>query len=185
MPPFHELWIIALSESQSQAGQYALILEETVTKRRIPLVIGLAEAQAIAIAMEKMQPFRPQTHDLMATIIRQLQASVSRVVLNRIEQAVFYASVWLKTPSGELEIDARPSDAIALAVRMGCPVFATSEVIEQSAYYPDDKTREKKGSYAEYTLEELEDLLTKVIAKEDYESAVRIREAIARRKNSS
>ncbi len=96
MPPFHELWIIALSESQSQAGQYALILEETVTKRRIPLVIGLAEAQAIAIAMEKMQPFRPQTHDLMATIIRQLQASVSRVVLNRLEQAVFYASVWLK-----------------------------------------------------------------------------------------
>lgn len=185
MSALHELWIIALSESQSQAGQYALILEETVSKRRIPLIIGLTEAQAIAIAMEKMQPFRPQTHDLMASIIRQLQATVTRVVLNRIEQSVFYASVWLKTATDELEVDARPSDAIALAVRMGCPVYATSEVIEQSAYYPDDKTREKKGSYAEYTLEELEELLSKVIAKEDYESAVRIREAIARRKNGS
>ncbi|AEI51949.1 bifunctional nuclease family protein [Runella slithyformis] len=180
----NELWIVALSESQSKPNQYALILEDTVSKRRIPLIIGQAEAQAIAISMEKMTSVRPQTHDLFAAVIQQLGATLVNVLIYRFESDVFYAKLVLKDSQNQiLEIDARPSDAIALAVRLGCSVFALPEVIEQSAYFFDEKTRDKKGSYAEYTLEELEELLKKIIAKEDYESAVRVREAIARRKS--
>jgi bifunctional DNase/RNase len=180
----NELWIVALSESQSKPNQYALILEDTVSKRRIPLIIGQAEAQAIAMSMEKMTSVRPQTHDLFATVVQQLGATLAHVLIYRFENEVFYAKLFLKDSQSQiLEIDARPSDAIALAVRLGCSVFALPEVIEESAYFFDDKTRDKKGSYAEYTLEELEELLKKIIAKEDYESAVRVREAIARRKS--
>lgn len=180
----NELWIVALSESQSKPNHYALILEDTVSKRRIPLIIGQAEAQAIAMSMEKMTSLRPQTHDLFATVVQQLGATLVHVLIYRFESDVFYAKLVLKDPQNQiLEIEARPSDAIALAVRLGCTVFAEPNVIEQSAYFFDEKTRDKKGSYAEYTLDELEELLKKIIAKEDYESAVRVREAIARRKS--
>ncbi|MFN4144693.1 MAG: bifunctional nuclease family protein [Runella sp.] len=180
----NELWIVALSESQSKPNHYALILEDSVSKRRIPIIIGKTEAQAIAMVMEKMTPARPQTHDLLVQTIQALNTSVAKVVINRFENETFFATISLKTSTNEIvEIDARPSDAIAIAVRAGCSIYATHEVIEQSAYDFDEKTREKKGSYAEYTLEELEELLQKLIAKEDYESAVRIREAIARRKS--
>lgn len=176
-----ELWIVALSESISKPNHYALILEETTSKRRIPLIIGLNEAQAIAIAMEKMQPNRPQTHDLFQQTILQLNATLQEVLIYHLEKELFYAYLILKTTTGLLEIDARPSDAIALAVRFGCPIFATNEVFENSAYDFDEKTRDKRGSYAEYTLEELEELLQKIIKKEDYESAARVRDAIEKR----
>lgn len=178
----NELWIVALSESQSKPNHYALILEDTVSKRRIPIIIGKTEAQAIAIVMEKMTPLRPQTHDLFIQTLQILNAQIEKVIINRFENDTFYAIILLKTIEQRIiEIDARPSDAIALAIRSGCGIFAVQEIIEESAYYFDEKIRDKKGSYAEYTLEELEELLQKVIAKEDYESAVRIREAIARR----
>ena len=178
-----ELWIVALSESISKPSHYALILEDTLSKRRIPLIIGINEAQAIAIAMEKMQPSRPQTHDLFQQTILKLNAKLIEALIYRLDNEVFYAYIILQTAHETIQIDARPSDAIALAVRFGCPVFATSEVIENSAYDFDEKTRDKRGSYAEYTLEELEELLQKIIKKEDYESAVRVRDAIERRKD--
>lgn len=177
-----ELWIVALSESISKPGHYALILEDTQSKRRIPLIIGIGEAQAIAIAMEKMHPSRPQTHDLFQNTLLKLNATLTHIIINRLEKEVFFASIILKTPTETIEIDARPSDAIAMAVRFSCPIFATAEIIENSAYDFDEKTRDKRGSYAEYTLEELEELLAKIIKKEDYESAVRVRDAIERRK---
>ena len=180
----NELWIVALAESQSKPNQYALILEDTVSKRRIPIIIGQGEAQAIAIFMEKMRPSRPQTHDVFKNVIEQLGARLTKVCIDRFENDLFQASLYLSTERSELVIDSRPSDAIALAIRMDCPIFATLQVIEQSAYYFDEKIRDKKGSYAEYTLEELEELLRRILAKEDYESAVRVREAIARRKNT-
>ncbi len=176
-----ELWIVALSESISKPGHYALRLEDTLSKRRIPLIIGSSEAQAIAMAMEKLQPTRPQTHDLFHQTILKLNAVLVETLIYRLEKEVFYAYIIIKTATGLLEIDARPSDAIALAVRFGCPVFATDDVIENSAYDFDEKTRDKRGSYAEYTLEELEELLNKIIKKEDYESAARVRDAIERR----
>lgn len=177
-----DLSIIALSESLSRPGNYALMLEDTAGKRRIPLIIGPPEAQAIAVAMEKMQPLRPLTHDLITSIMRQTGVTLTEVLIYRVEDDIFYASLSLRTEAGQvLTIDARPSDALALAVRFDCPLRATTEVVEASGYFIDDKTRDKKGSYAEYTLAELDELLAKIIKKEDYESAARIRDAIERR----
>ncbi|AQG78918.1 bifunctional nuclease family protein [Spirosoma montaniterrae] len=182
MPPI-DLSIIALSESISQPGNYALILEDKEGKRRIPLVIGPTEAQAIAVAMEKMQPLRPFTHDLITNIMRQTGVRLKEVLISRFENDIFYADIVLLRDNGEaISMDARPSDAIALAVRFDCPLRATPDVVEASGYFVDDRTRDKKGSYAEYTLAELEELLTKIIKKEDYESAARIRDAIDRRR---
>jgi len=177
-----DLSIIALSESLSRPGQYALLLEDTASKRRIPLIIGVSEAQAIAVSMEKMQPLRPFTHDLFYQTLLQAGIHMKEALITNIENEVFYASLILTTPTGEtLTLDARPSDAIALAVRFDCPLRATVTVVEASGYYVDEKTRDKKGSYAEYTMAELEDLLSKIIRKEDYESAARVRDAIDRR----
>jgi uncharacterized protein len=148
----------------------------------MPLIIGPGEAQAIAGAMEKMQPLRPFTHDLMVSIMQQTGIMLTEVVLTRVENDIFYADILLLNAAGDLlRLDARPSDAIALAVRFDCPLRATTEVIEASGYFVDEKARDKKGSYAEYTLAELEELLAKIIKKEDYESAARIRDAIDRR----
>lgn len=181
-----DLSIIALSESISKPGNYALILEDTVGKRRIPLIIGAGEAQAIAVSMEKMQPLRPFTHDLFFQALQQTGVTMKEAVITRIQDEIFYANVVLTTPAGQvLSLDARPSDAIALAVRFDCPLRATVAVVDASGYYVDEKARDKKGSYAEYTLAELEDLLAKIIKKEDYESAARVRDAIDRRKRLS
>lgn len=176
-----ELWIVALSESISKPNHYALILEDTVSKRRIPIIIGVHEAQAIAIAMEKMQPSRPQTHDLFHQTLLKLNATITEIIINRLEKEVFYANIILKTEHGILEIDARPSDAIALALRFDCPIFATPQVIENSAYNFDAKSLENNKSYAEYSMEELEDLLQKIIKIEDYETAARVRDTIEQR----
>ncbi|WP_159476608.1 bifunctional nuclease family protein [Dyadobacter sp. 3J3] len=180
----HELSVVALSESISSAGNFVLVLEDCFSKQRIPLIIGRPEAQSIAIAMKKMEISRPQTHDLFASTLTVLQAELKQVIINRFEKDVFYASIFIKKNNQEIiEIDARPSDAIALAVRLDCPIFATQEVIEQASFLSEDKFRDKKGSYAAFSLEELEQLLVAILAKEDYESAVRIREAIEKRKN--
>ncbi len=180
-----ELSIVALSESLSKPGNYALMLEDPASKRRIPLIIGTAEAQAIAMAMEKMIPVRPTTHDLFYDVLQRLNTTLTSVLIDRVDHNnVFFARLNLDGPTGSLLLDARPSDAIALAVRAGCPVLVTSAVLEKTGYYPDDKVRDKKGSYAEFTLAELEDLLANIIKKEDYESAARVRDAIERRGNA-
>ncbi|MFD2935146.1 bifunctional nuclease family protein [Spirosoma flavum] len=178
-----DLSIIALSESISKPGNYALILEDVVGKRRIPLIIGTSEAQAIAVAMEKMQPLRPFTHDLFYQTLKQTGIIMKEAVITRVQDEIFYAHIVLLTPVGAtLVMDARPSDAIALAVRFDCPLRATLDVVETSGYFIDDKVRDKKGSYAEYTMAELEELLARIIKKEDYESAARVRDAIDKRK---
>ncbi|MGF7214709.1 hypothetical protein GGR92_000849 [Spirosoma lacussanchae] len=178
-----ELSIVALSESLSKPGNYALMLEDAHSKRRIPLIIGPAEAQAIAMAMEKMNPVRPMTHDLFHQTLERLETRLTKVLIDRVDSDyVFFAQLYLDGPLGPLQIDARPSDAIAMAVRASCPVLVTQAVLELTGYYPDDKVRDKKGSYAEYTLAELEDLLARIIRKEDYESAARVRDAIERRR---
>ena len=180
-----ELSIVALAESLSQVGHYALILEELASRRRIPLIIGSHEAQAIAISLEKMQPARPLTHDLFYSVLLALGIRLLEVELVRFEDDVFYAQLVLTTATGQrLTLDARPSDAIALAVRFGCPLFAAAEVLAAAAYETEDRSRDKKGSYLEYTLEQLEELLSSIIKKEDYESAARVRDAIERRRRS-
>ncbi|RDB06376.1 bifunctional nuclease family protein [Runella aurantiaca] len=176
-----EVFVIAMAESESQRGQYVLILEEPLSKRRIPIIVGPNEAQAIALHLERLQPSRPLTHDLFQSVIVQLNAQLKEVFIHQIKEDVFQATISITGPEKSLQIDSRPSDAIALAVRFNCPLFVSEQVLDEAGYLLDEKGREKK-SYAEYTLEELEDLLAKVLAKEDYESATRLRSVIDKRK---
>ncbi|WP_229250785.1 bifunctional nuclease family protein [Emticicia aquatilis] len=180
-----EVSVIALAESESKKGYYVLILEESKSKKRIPIITGSQEAQAIAIHLERLQPARPLTHDLFKNTITQLGAIIKEVFIHRLEMEIFHALIILQTADKKLiEIDARTSDAIALAIRFSCPIYVSESVLESAGYEIDEKGKEKKGSYAEYTLEELEELLDKILKKEDYESAARVRDAIERRKSN-
>jgi hypothetical protein len=179
-----ELTVAAMSASESQPGNYALILEDMENRRRMPVIIGTSEAQAIAIAIERMQPARPLTHDLLKSMLDALGARLQEVLIHSLIEGVFHATMLLQTADGEnREIDARTSDAIALAVRCDAPIFTYEHVIEEAGILADSiLARQKKGSLAAYSLAELEELLKKVIEKEDYESATRIRDYINRRK---
>jgi uncharacterized protein len=180
-----ELAIVALSTSESNPGNYVLILEDLDTQRRMPIIIGVAEAQAIAIAMEQMQPARPLTHDLLKKAIESLGGVLQQVLIYQLEDEVFFARLCLLRADGSLlEIDARSSDAIALAVRCNAPVYTYEHVILEAGILADAMTgRQTGGSLANYSLAELEDLLKKVIEKEDYESASKIRDYIEKRKS--
>ncbi|NUO02238.1 MAG: bifunctional nuclease family protein [Saprospiraceae bacterium] len=179
-----ELAVTALSASESQPGNFALVLEDFNNQHRIPIIIGAQEAQAIAMAMEKMQPIRPMTHDLFKNALELLGASIREVLIYQLKDKVFCASILLKQANNEiLNLEARASDAIALAVRAGAPIFILEHVIEEAGIMTTSLAgRPKKGSLAEYTLTELEELLQKVVEKEDYESAVRIRSYIEKRR---
>jgi bifunctional DNase/RNase len=178
-----ELAIVALSVSESQPGNYVLILEDLEEQRRIPVIIGQPEAQAIAIAMEQMQPSRPLTHDLLKNVIDALGATLKEVLIHQLTAGVFHARLLLETRDGTLlETDARTSDAIALAVRCNAPVYAFEHVILSAGILADTLIgRQIGGSLASYSLAELEELLEKVIAKEDYESASKIRDYIQKK----
>jgi hypothetical protein len=179
-----ELAVIALSDSASQANSYALILEDISTKRHIPLIIGIAEAQAIAVCMERMQPVRPLTHDLMKNSFDALGVTLVEVLIHSLIAGAFHASILLKKEDNSLvTVDARASDAIALAVRFNVPIMAYEHVIEEAGILSESFWgKHKKGAFANYTISELEALLKKVVEKEDYESAVRIRELIKKKK---
>ena len=179
-----ELAIVALSSSESQPGNYVLILEDLEQQRRIPIIIGMSEAQSIAIAMEQMHPARPLTHDLLKTVIDSLGGLLKEVIIYQLSDGVFHARLILQNHDGDLlEIDARTSDAIAIAVRCGVPVYSFENVILEAGILVETLAgHQMGGSLAKYSLAELEDLLEKVIEKEDYESASKIRDYIQRRK---
>lgn len=180
-----ELAVVALSSSESSQGNYSLILEDTESRKRMPIIIGQFEAQAIAVTMERMQMQRPMTHDLTKTIIETLDAQLKEIIIHTLIDGVFYSYLILQKADGSIiQLDSRTSDAIALAVRFNVPIFTYEPIIEEAGILADIQLmRYKKGSLAEYTLEELEDLLSKIIAKEDYKSAARIRDLIEKRKN--
>ena len=167
-----ELNIIALANSESSKGNFSLILEEQKGFRRLPITIGPFEAQAIAIYLEKMQPNRPLTHDLFKST---LEAS-------EVEDGIFHAKLIGKKQDGSpIEVDARSSDAIAMAVRFSCPIFTTEDIMQSAGVVlesPSKAFTNKRGSLSDYSMEELEQLLKQVLAKEDYESATKIRDAI-------
>lgn len=179
-----ELAIVALSTSESQPGNYVLILEDLDQQRRIPIIIGMPEAQSIAVAMEQMQPVRPLTHDLLKSSIEALGGVLKEVVIHELLDGVFHARLVLQKHDGTMvEIDARSSDAIALAVRCGVPVYSFENVIDDAGILADTLAgHQMGGSYAQYSLAELEELLKKVIEKEDYESASKIRDYIDKRR---
>ena len=182
-----ELNIIALANSESSKGNYSLILEESKGFRRLPIVIGAFEAQAIAISLERMQPNRPLTHDLFKNTLERSGVVLTEIIISELKGGVFYAKLMGKKADGSpLEVDARSSDAIAMAVRFGCPIYTTENIMQQAGVVlesPSKAFTNKRGKLEDYSLDELEQLLRQVIAKEDYESASKIRNAILKKKS--
>lgn len=189
--------ILGLSNSQAGTNAYALILKESEGARQLPIVIGAPEAQAIANELEGVRPQRPMTHDLMKQIIDALGATVREVVITSLQDGTFYAAVIFDY--SDIEIDARPSDAIALAVRCGVPIYVTEEILEEAGYKQDDDEASKESSATspEDVAEDLEDQqqgrtsgarsarqrleeeLARAISSEDYERAAQLRDELS------
>ncbi|MBU3742237.1 MAG: hypothetical protein FGM24_08115 [Candidatus Kapabacteria bacterium] len=186
--------ILGLSNSQAGTNAYALILKESDGPRQLPIVIGAPEAQAIANELEGVRPQRPMTHDLMKNIIDALGASVREVVISSLQDGTFYASIVFEY--SDIEIDARPSDAIALAVRFGVPIYVAESVLDEAGYHPEEEGAEQReheeaaeteqekepvvGTTTRTPRERLEEELAKAIATEDYERAARLRDELSK-----
>ncbi len=184
--------IIGLSYSQSQTGAYALILGVTGENKRLPIIIGGFEAQAIAIELENMKPARPLTHDLFKNFAEAFGITINEVIINKFQEGIFYSVLVCKKDGKITYIDSRTSDAVALAIRFGCPIYCEKSIIEEAGIDMSLEDIESSGEepiedtiypYGTNTLEELENLLQKAVEEENYEEASRIRDEIKRRKN--
>ncbi|MES2630207.1 MAG: bifunctional nuclease family protein [Bacteroidota bacterium] len=184
-----KLNIVGLSYSQTQSGAYALLLAEEFGHRRLPIVIGGNEAQAIAIELEKMSPSRPLTHDLFKRFATAFDIEIREVIIYNLVEGIFFAKMVCKQGDNVEEIDARTSDAIAIAVRFNCPIY-TYEFILGSAgiILEDEKVSTENPVPVEEdestSLDELEQQLEEALANEDYELASRIRDEINKRKQN-
>ena len=180
------LSVLGLSASQSQSGAYALILQEDASGSRIPIIIGSAEAQSIAIALEGLKPPRPLTHDLFVNLSQVHNISLLEVEINKVEEGVFYAQLVLKSEKGTIKMDARTSDAIALAIRFQSPIYVTKEVLKKAGIILEEKPKitnidnKKEQSSPKEEINKLKNLLSKSIKEEDYEQAAIIKEKIAK-----
>ncbi|MBI1781543.1 MAG: bifunctional nuclease family protein [Sphingobacteriales bacterium] len=195
-----ELEIVALSHSITQTHSYAVVLGEVNGLRRLPIVIGGFEAQAIAVALEKMHPSRPLTHDLMKNFMTAFNVELHEVVICDLQEGIFYSKLVCSTENDTVEIDSRTSDALALAVRFGCPIYTYENILENAGIMMEETDKEKRkveavGATAEtstsnedlktLSLEELQTLLNDVLESEDYMRAIAIRDEINNRKKKS
>ena len=201
-----KLTIKGISYSQTQNGAYALILNEADGDRKLPIVIGAFEAQSIAIALEKeIKPPRPLTHDLFKNFADRFDIVVKQVIIHKLVDGVFYSSIICERDKIEEIIDARTSDAIALALRFHAPIFTYKNILDKAGIYlkgnkesdddtqeiddvlsnPDtftqEETNESKGAYVKFSLSELNDLLNAAVEEEDYEKAAKVRDEISKR----
>lgn len=191
-----ELEIVALSHSITQTHSYAVVLGEVNGLRRLPIVIGGFEAQAIAVALEKMQPSRPLTHDLMKNFMNAFAIDLLEIIICDLQEGIFYSKLVCSSENDTVEIDSRTSDAIALAVRFGCPVYTYENILESAGILMEDTAstgKKKKGKQEvmveqdnptgnedlkTMTLPELNNLLNEVLDREDYIRAIAIRDEI-------
>ena len=201
-----KLTIKGISYSQTQNGAYALILNEADGDRKLPIVIGAFEAQSIAIALEKeIKPPRPLTHDLFKNFADRFDIVVKQVIIHKLVDGVFYSSIICERDKIEEIIDARTSDAIALALRFHAPIFTYKNILDKAGIYlkgnkedsddnkemdevlsnPDtfgqEESNESKGAYVKFSLSELNDLLNAAVEEEDYEKAAKVRDEISKR----
>jgi len=191
-----ELEIVALSHSITQTHSYAVVLGEVNGLRRLPIVIGGFEAQAIAVALEKMQPSRPLTHDLMKNFMSAFNIDLHEIIISDLQEGIFYSKLVCSSENDTIEIDSRTSDALALAVRFGCPVYTYEHILESAGILMEDTgaagkrrktTIEEESSSSGHgskddlksmSLEDLETLLNEVLEQEDYIRAIAIRDEI-------
>lgn len=180
-----ELNISALNASTTSAGNFVMVLQEINSIRRLPIIIGLQEAQSIAVALEQMQPVRPLTHDLFLTTIQLLKANLEYVKICSIKDSTFISVIVIKDSNQKIiEIDSRTSDAVALAVRQKCSIFIDEDLLAQLAVAEPSQGRiftDKRGQLEQYSLEELYDILSSLLEKEDYESATVVRDIISKK----
>lgn len=198
-----ELEISGLSHTITQSQSYAVLLSEVNGLRKLPIVIGAFEAQAIAVAIEKVVINRPLSHDLMKNIFTVFQINLKEVLIDNLQDGIFYSKLVCEKDGQEVEVDSRTSDALALAVRFNCPIF-TYEFILESAGAIINEPENKEGSEEEdeenesvetlstsispqsdlskLTIKELNEKLGELLDKEDYEAAARIRDELDRRK---
>jgi bifunctional DNase/RNase len=195
-----KLDIVGLSYSQTQSGAYALVLGETKGKRRLPIIIGGFEAQAIAIELEKMTPSRPLTHDLFKTFAETFSITVNEVIIYNLVEGIFFAKLICNDGQKDVEIDARTSDAIALAVRFSCPIYTYEFILSSAGIILEDESAatsiegeisekemvnvEGTGDFSKKSTEELKEMLDKALSNEQYEEASKIRDELNRRKKS-
>ncbi|HEX9252282.1 MAG TPA: bifunctional nuclease family protein [Ignavibacteriaceae bacterium] len=183
--------ILGLSTNPSTGGAYAILLKEIEGTRRLPIIIGAFEAQAIALEMEGIKPPRPLTHDLLKTLVDNLGASVVEIIVSELKENTFYAKIILEASGLTNEIDARPSDAIALAVRTYAPIFVNEAVMNSAAFIPSDETEipgfetsdlesDKKPLSKEAQLATLQDKLREALESEEFERAAKLRDEIKR-----
>lgn len=184
--------ILGLSTSPATGGAYAILLKELNGIRRLPIIIGAFEAQAIALEIEGIKPPRPLTHDLLKQLIDNLGANVLEVIVDELRENTFYAKIVLDVSGLSNEIDARPSDAIALAVRADAPIYVSELVMETAAFIPTEETDaektagspgdavEQKPTTKEAQLAAMQDKLREAIDREEYERAARLRDDIKR-----
>ena len=200
-----KLEILGLSSSQSQTGSFALVLGESEGNRRLPIIIGMFEAQAIAIEIEKIVPNRPMTHDLFKSFANAFHFHVEEIVISDLKEGVFFAKIVCTDGLKKTEVDARPSDAIAVGLRFDAPIFTYENILAEACIVltdeeeeeekeekekeekPESKVKVKKETpkknddYKSYTVEKLNELLKTAIEKEDYEKAAKIRDELGKR----
>jgi bifunctional DNase/RNase len=196
-----QLEILGLSSSQSQSGSFALVLGETDGNRRLPIIIGMFEAQAIAIEIEKIIPNRPMTHDLFKSFGHSFNYTIKEIVISDLKEGVFFAKIVCENDSKTVEIDARPSDAIAIGLRFNAPIYTYEKIMtdagiiltdesedEASDLTAEIKKDEPKTSTAsedkplkDHSYDKLKEMLNKALDEEDYEKAAKIRDELNRR----
>ncbi|HDZ42006.1 MAG TPA: hypothetical protein ENH59_10070 [Bacteroidetes bacterium] len=191
-----KLNVLGISYSQTQSGAYALVLSEVNGDRRLPIIIGGFEAQAIVIKLENLNPPRPLTHDLFRNFSELMKADLKEVFIHKLEEGVFYSQLVIKKDGKEILMDSRTSDAVALALRFNCPIFIDEEIMDKAGIvikeneYENIEGDEKKQArppkasppgLAEMTLSELKLKLDEAIKAEDYEKAAFIKDEIDKR----
>src|SRR5258708_5569951 len=194
-----KLDIVGLSYSQTQAGAYALVVGEVSGRRRLPIIIGSFEAQAIAIEIEKMTPSRPLTHDLFKSFGQAYHINVLEIIIYNLVDGIFYAKLICSDGKKVVEIDARTSDAIAVAVRFDCPIYTYEFILssagiviegndfvylENISETPEEKTTSTTGGFNSLSVDELKTKLQEALSEESYEKAAKIRDELNKRKAS-
>lgn len=193
-----ELEVVALSHSITQTHSYAVVLGEVNGLRRLPIVIGGFEAQAIAVALEKMNPSRPLTHDLMKNFMTAFSIDLHEIIISDLQEGIFFSKLVCSSDHDTIEIDSRTSDAIALAVRFGCPIYTYENILSNAGIVMDEKNQAPAAESAEVigaigtesadddlktmSVEELNKLLNEVLESEDYMRAIAIRDELNSRK---
>ncbi len=193
------LRVLGLTYSQSQTGNYALVLAEEGSDRRIPIMIGAFEAQSIALHLEELNPPRPLTHDLFLSFSKAFDITLKEVVISRLHEGIFYSVLYFFDGNDIIMIDSRTSDAVALALRFKCPIYTTKEIVENAGIVlegeeekslsnqksdPPDQTIGRSEPYEEMDIDELQELLRQSIDNEDYEKASEIQNVIKKRKKT-